>query len=86
MLFRSNFCFFFFKLLVSCINCLCILEKKMCILDINTLSIVSFANIFSRKLFFPSVDGFLCCPKAFKFDWVPFFNFCFYFFCLGRLT
>ena len=53
--------FFFFLLLVSCIN-------YLHILDINTLSIASFANIFSRKLLFHSVDGFLCCPKDFKID------------------
>ena len=32
------------------------------------------------------VYHFLCCAKAYKFDYVPFVYFCFYFYCLGRLT
>ena len=36
-------------------------------------------------LYFVLFD-FLCCAKAFKFDWVPFVYFCFYLYCLGRLT
>ena len=65
---------------MSCMSCLYIL-------DINPLSVVSFAIIFSHSqgVFSPCLE-FICCPKGFKFDWVPFVHFCFYFFCLGRLT
>ena len=38
-----------------------------------------------RMLCLHFVDGFLCCAKAFKFDYAPFVYFCCYFFCLGRL-
>ena len=39
-------------------------------LEINPLSVVSFANIFSHSegCFFCLVYGFLCCAKAFKFN------------------
>ena len=36
-------------------------------------------------LSFQVVD-FLCCAKVYRFDEVPFVNFCFNLFCLGRLT
>ena len=50
------FCLFF--LILSCMSCLCILE-------INPLSVASFANIFSHSegcLFI--LFSFLCCAKA----------------------
>ena len=62
---------------LSCMSCLYTL-------DIKPLSVASSACIFSHSLgclFVAAV--FLCCARAFKFDWVPFL--CFYFFCLGRL-
>ena len=68
-LFRS-FSHFLIELFVflalSCMGCLCILE-------INPLSVVSFAIIFSLSegcLF--TLLSFLCCAKAFKFNQVPF--------------
>ena len=69
-LFRSFFHFLiglFVFLVLSCVNCLYILE-------INPLSVVSFAIIFSHY------EGcFLCCAEAFKFNQVPFVYLCFYF-------
>ena len=57
------------------------------ILEIKPLSTTSFANIFLVcMLFFLFVYGFLCCAKVYKFDKVPLVYFCFYFYCLGRLT
>ena len=45
------------------------LYERFCILDINPLSAISFANIFSHSIdSFHFVDGFLCCVKAFKFN------------------
>ena len=60
-------------LVLSCMSCLYILE-------INPLSVVSFAIIFPilRVVFSPSYS-FLCCAKAFKFNQVPLVYFCFYF-------
>ena len=56
-LFRSSAHF----LIQSCMSCLCILE-------INSLSVASFANTFFHwGLSFHLVYGFLCCAKAFKF-------------------
>ena len=60
-------------LALSCMSCLYILE-------INPLSVVSFAIIFSLSegcLF--TLLSFLCCAKAFKFNQVPLVYFCFYF-------
>ena len=63
---------FFVFLVLSCMSCLYILE-------INSLSIVSFAIIF------PHSEGCLftlfivCFAKAFKFNQVPIVYFCFYF-------
>ena len=68
---------------VTCMSCLYILE-------INLLSVVSFAIIFTHSegciffffffsfLFFFFFFGFLCCAKAFKFAQVSFVYFCFY--------
>ena len=63
----------FVFLVLSCMSCLYILE-------INPLSVVSFAIIFSLSegcLF--TLLSFLCCAKAFKFNQVLFIYFCFYF-------
>ena len=44
--------------ILSCMSCLCIL-------DINPLFVVSFANISSHSVsYFCLVHGFLCCTKA----------------------
>ena len=72
----SSFSYFLIGLLVflvlSCMSCLYILE-------INPLSVVSFAIIFSqRKRFsFHPAYSFLCCANAFKFNQVPLVYFCF---------
>ena len=63
----------FVFLALSCMSCLYILE-------INLLSVVSFAIIFSHSegcLF--TLLSFLCYTKAFKFNQVPLVYFCFYF-------
>ena len=80
-LFRS-FSYFliglFAFLVLSCISCLYILE-------INPLSVVSFAIIFSHSegyIFFLLIV-FLCCAKPFKLNQVPLVYFCFYF-CYSR--
>ena len=55
------------------------------ILEINPLSVVSFAVIFSHSegfVFLPCFS-FLCCAQAFKSNQVPFLYFCFYF-CYSR--
>ena len=79
---RSSACFLIglFVLLLSCMNCLYLLEIK-------PLSAASFADIFLPlcRLSFCSFKCFLCCAKACKFDQVLFVQFCFYFYCLGRL-
>ena len=66
----------FVSLALSYMSCLYILE-------INPLSVVSFAIIFSHS------EGclaysFLCCAEAFKFDQVPLVYFCFHFRYSGR--
>ena len=61
----------FVFLALSCMNCLYILE-------INLLSVVSFAIIFSHSegcLF--TLLSFLCCAKASKFNQVPLATFAF---------
>ena len=64
----------FVFLVLSCMSCLYILE-------INYLSVASFAIIFSHSegYFFTLFIVLLHCTKAFKFNWVPFVYFCFYF-------
>ena len=59
-------------LIVSCRNFLCIL-------DINTLSDISFANIFSSSVdnFFIFFDGFFCCTEVFQFGVAHLFIFAF---------
>ena len=61
-------------LALSCMSCLYILE-------INPLSVASFAIIFSHSegFFFHLAYSFLCCAKAFKFNQVPLAYFCFHF-------
>ena len=56
------------------------------ILDRNPLLVTSFANIFSYSvgIFFQVIDGFLCCAKDFKFNYVSFIYFGFYFLCFKR--
>ena len=43
------------------------------------MSVALFANIFFHSEYCLFVYGFLCCVKAFKFNWIPFAYFCFYF-------
>ena len=52
------------------------------ILEMNPLSVVITCNYILQfcRLTFCFVYCFLCCSKAFKFIYVPFVNFCFYFF------
>ena len=62
-LFRSSDHFLIvWFLILSCMSCLYILE-------INSLLVTSFANIFSQTVgcLFIFFDGFLCCEKVFKF-------------------
>uniref|UniRef100_A0A8D0HTN3 Uncharacterized protein n=1 Tax=Sus scrofa TaxID=9823 RepID=A0A8D0HTN3_PIG len=66
--------------------CFCFLScMSLYILENKPLSIASFANIFSHLVsclfifIFLIFYGFLCCTKAYKFDYVPFAYFCFYF-------
>ena len=61
----------FVFLVLSCMSFLYILE-------INPLSVVSLAIIFSHSEGFHFAYSFLCCAKAFKFNQVPLY-FCFYF-------
>ena len=61
----------FVFLVLNCVSCLYILE-------INPLSVVSLAIIFSHSEGFHFAYSFLCCAKAFKFNQVPLY-FCFYF-------
>ena len=59
-------------LIISCVNFLCIL-------DINTLSDISFANVFSSSVdnLFIFVDGFLCCTEMFQLNVAHLFIFAF---------
>ena len=61
-------------LILSFMSCLYILE-------INPLTVASFAIIFSHseEVSFNLVYCFLFCAKDFKFNQVPFVYFCFYF-------
>ena len=56
------------------------------ILEINPLSVISFANTFSHSEGFSShlAYSFLCCAKAFKFNHVPLVYFCFDFYYSRR--
>ena len=65
-------------LILSCMHCLYAL-------DINPLSVISFANILSHfvsYLFMLSMVSFAV--QSFKFNYVPFVYYCFNFFCLRR--
>ena len=63
----------FVFLVLSCMSCLYVLE-------INYLSVVSFAIIFSHSEgCLHLAYSFLCCAKDFKFNQVPLVYFCFYF-------
>ena len=64
----------FLFVVLSCMSCLYILE-------INPLSVVSFAIIIfhSEWLSFHLAYSFLCCTKAFTFNQVPLVYYCFYF-------
>ena len=64
----------FVFLVLNCMSCLYILE-------INPLSVVSFAIIFSHSegSHFHLAYSFLCCAKAFKFNQVPLVYFGLYF-------
>ena len=68
----------FVFLVLNCMNCLYILE-------INHLSVFSFAIIFSHSegCLFTLLMHLLCCPKAFKFNQILLVYFCFYF-CYSR--
>ena len=46
------------------------LYKLLYILEINLLSVIPFANIFSHSVdcIFCFVYGFLCCEKSFQFN------------------
>ena len=60
-----------FVLLLSCMSCLYIL-------DINTLSDMSFANIFPIVYVACSFGYcFFCCGETFQFDVIPLVDFCF---------
>ena len=74
-LFRSSGYFLiglFVFLVLSYMRCLYILE-------INPLSVVSFALIFYHSVGCHFAYSFLCYEKAFKFNQVPLVYFCFYF-------
>ena len=49
--------------------------RSLYILEINPLSVASFANIFFHSIGFSFLYGFLCCAKVFKFNQVPFVYF-----------
>ena len=63
-----------FHVFLSCISCFYILDINL----FNPLLAISFANIFSHSVGC-FVDSFLCCAKAFKFNWIPFDYFYFLF-------
>ena len=56
------------------------------ILGVKPLSVASFATILFQSGGCCFVYGFLCCAKVCKFDQVPYVCFCFYFYCIRRLT
>ena len=79
-LFRSSAHFLtglFVFLVLSCMSCLCVLE-------INPLSVVSFAIIFSHlRVSFHLVYSFLFLCKTLKFNEVPLVSFVFISIILG---
>ena len=62
--------FFFFFSDVELVLVLVFILSYLYILEINPLSVASFANIFLPfcRLSFCFVYGLLCCAKAFKFN------------------
>ena len=68
--------------------CMSYVQYQLYILQIKPLLLASFANIFSHSIgcLFIFLYDLLCCMKACKFNQVPFIYFCFYCYCLGRLT
>ena len=80
-LFRSFSHFLIGLFVFLVLNCM----NSLYILQINPLSVVSFAIIFSHSegCLFTLLIVFLCCAKAFKFNQVPLIYFCFYF-CYSR--
>ena len=63
LVFLPIFYWVFYFLILSCMSCLYILE-------INSLLVTSFANIYSKSIdrIFIFVYGLLCCAKALKFN------------------
>ena len=82
-LFRSSdYFFYFFNKLLSYMSCLCILET-------NPLSVTLFANIFSQSIgcyIFVLFMVSFAVQKLLSLIRSQFVYFCFYFYCLGRLT
>ena len=67
----------FFKKVLSCMNCLYILE-------IDPLLVSSFANAFSHSVsFFHFVNGFFCCAKLLSLTMSPLLIFSFLSLALG---
>ena len=60
------------------------LYELLDILDINTLSVIPFPNIFSHSIGFLFVDGFLCCTKYLRLISFHIFIFAFFSFTLGE--
>ena len=76
----------FFNGIVLCV-CVCVNLCELFVLIylvIKPLSDASFANIFSHSG--DCLFVFLCCAKVCKFDYITSIYFCFYFYCLWRLT
>ena len=75
-LFRSFSHFLIGLLVFLVLNCI----SYLYILEINPLSVVSFAVIFSHyEGYLFNLLSFLCCAKYFKFNQVPLVYFCFNF-------
>ena len=60
----AHFLFGLFVLILCCMACSYIFKIK-------PLSVILFAKFSSRPLSFCFLYAFLCCAKAYKFDWVP---------------
>ena len=79
---KCLFRFFFFHHFLTEVFVFLALSGMSClyILEINPFSVVSFAiSSHSEGMSFHLAYSFLCCTKAFKFNQVPVFYFCFYF-------
>ena len=79
-------CLFFNQVVFVCLFLILSCMSSLCIQDINSLSDISFVNIFSHSIGWPFhfVDGFLCCAEAFYMDVVPLVYLCFCCPCLRR--